>query len=1646
MATERRDVELILRAKDLSTKPFQDVQKAVRGLASALDEQLEAAKKGETSFGELRNTMRKLEEAGNALIRQQSLIDLYRKLGDQLEAAQKKAAETREAVDKMREAQAAAGEATKAQTKELGTLERAAERAEKSVARAAEQVEKQAAKLREAGLAVENLEEQQRQLADEAQRTGRALSAAAEGVDAFARQQRELAEARRKAAEASRDQSEADRIIADAVEQQARERAEAERRVAEAMRQQQQAADAARDALARFHAEQAKNLRGFQEAEYGRLFGPVLDEADRKDAEARQKKADLAKAEADAERLIAEAVRDQAKVRADAERAAEDALRRQEQAAEEARAATARFYGEQEQNLRRFREADFARIFAPALAEMERLDSEAREKDALGKAAERDREAWQRLSDELNRAATRYSTLQDSTVRLATANSDLAGTIGGIVDRAAQQRTQLGGLEEQLREIAGSAANITGPVQDYELSLRQLAAAERAIIEQAGLVDRFRNQVAVVRAAREEFAEARRVVHEYAAALADPTRANAEIAERAQQAERALAAASRELNNQVARAREMRVALQAAGIETDKLTEAERRLKAAAESAADSTAKLNEGYEKFGRSTAGKGLFGLSPYALQNLGYQINDVFTQLSSGSSITQTLSQQGAQILQVFPGAFSAMLRYLPAVAAGAAAAAVAIGSIARALDDVAQERRFNALIIASADGANYQAKALVDARRALIEYGASAAEAGEAIREFMDAGLRSDRLVEFGKLAQDVADVTGRKMPDAARALAQGFTGGWNELLKLNDQLNFLTPKQAETIRQMYEAGDAAGAQSAALAILRERYGEAANVARSELTVAVRELRAAWNDLMETLSQTGVIQFAARAMRFLANEVKDTIGLFRGLENVDLGRAIERATYNLAQAEEKLARARERAGDGAGAAPRLAQIQAEVNQARAELERLQARQRTAPQPPPGVEAGSNSRQTISGEEYLRQLDRELGKKNDIAKADRIRVAGEEAVARAKAAQQPYEVQEEARRRAELAERTKIEESERNSLATLQERLNMGRRMTAEQRLQAAEDKARREAERRGEGNADEQAAVARRIEQAKIDEENRAAGQSRIAAERELANQLAQLRSSALKQEKTDLDARLAAIDERYSRLYQSLDRARELGSTSIQGRSFAEVTAEIEAQKQQLKNVETLKYYEDSLNALARQRQDIFRDLLDQQRAGQITASEGFQQAEEATRRITPEMRRLAEEAIRFATGIRGAVPPAQLDAFMARMRRQGNVDADGAGTDAQARADAKARITAQMQEVNTRFAERNAMVATYNELVERGAISQGEADEKIRRAFEGTRDNIASAIAELQKLNQEAYSAGRITETQFNATNAKIQAMGVQLQYINPLLVAVQQGFQQAFSQGLTTAFDSLSQSLAGLIDGTKSWSDVLRDAGNIGLKLIADLLKGIATAILQFYALRIASAAMRFVGLGTDAAGGAAAGAGMTAGAAAVTASSVELASASGFLTVGATELGISAGALMAAAQTLIVANSMRAAGGVAHTGGIAGSFHRTRAVSPSWFAGAPRYHAGTPSVGGLARNEVPAILERGEEVLTRSDPRHILNGGKTAGAGGGGAGQLAIRNVLVMDPNMIPEAMASSQGERVTVASIRKNAGTIRSILGIK
>lgn len=110
-----------------------------------------------------------------------------------------------------------------------------------------------------------------------------------------------------------------------------------------------------------------------------------------------------------------------------------------------------------------------------------------------------------------------------------------------------------------------------------------------------------------------------------------------------------------------------------------------------------------------------------------------------------------------------------------------------------------------------------------------------------------------------------------------------------------------------------------------------------------------------------------------------------------------------------------------------------------------------------------------------------------------------------------------------------------------------------------------------------------------------------------------------------------------------------------------------------------------------------------------------------------------------------------------------------------------------------------------------------------------------------------------------------------------------------------------------------------------------------------------------------------------------------------------------------------------------------VRHSGGmVTASGGSRRSVNPLIFAGAPRYHSG--GMVGLKPGEVPAILQTGEEVLARNDPRNAANGG----GGGGGT-----RIINVLDPGLVQDYMTSSSGEKTFVNLIERNAGSIRQIL---
>lgn len=114
----------------------------------------------------------------------------------------------------------------------------------------------------------------------------------------------------------------------------------------------------------------------------------------------------------------------------------------------------------------------------------------------------------------------------------------------------------------------------------------------------------------------------------------------------------------------------------------------------------------------------------------------------------------------------------------------------------------------------------------------------------------------------------------------------------------------------------------------------------------------------------------------------------------------------------------------------------------------------------------------------------------------------------------------------------------------------------------------------------------------------------------------------------------------------------------------------------------------------------------------------------------------------------------------------------------------------------------------------------------------------------------------------------------------------------------------------------------------------------------------------------------------------------------------------------------------------------GFFHDGGLVSEPTDFRPINPAWFKNAVYLHDG--GMPKLASNEVPAVLEDDEEVLTRDDPRHILNGG-----GSGGGNNVKIVNAFDQD-TVVSEGLQSEAGQEVLLNFIRRNRSTIKGVLG--
>lgn len=150
MTDQSRNVELVIRAKNLTKKTLTDVAKEIGEVNKAIDAQVEAGKRGEGSLKDLEKSYGRLEDAMKGLLSQQAVIKNFEAQKARLVDLQAALAATETRLNAHRTAMENSGKTTKRQETQLASYE-------KSVVKAGAAVDKQAVRLATMGKAAEEL-------------------------------------------------------------------------------------------------------------------------------------------------------------------------------------------------------------------------------------------------------------------------------------------------------------------------------------------------------------------------------------------------------------------------------------------------------------------------------------------------------------------------------------------------------------------------------------------------------------------------------------------------------------------------------------------------------------------------------------------------------------------------------------------------------------------------------------------------------------------------------------------------------------------------------------------------------------------------------------------------------------------------------------------------------------------------------------------------------------------------------------------------------------------------------------------------------------------------------------------------------------------------------------------------------------------------------------------------------------------------------------------------------------------------------------------------------------------------------------------------------------------------------------------------
>jgi hypothetical protein len=977
-------------------------------------------------------------------------------------------------------------------------------------------------------------------------------------------------------------------------------------------------------------------------------------------------------------------------------------------------------------------------------------------------------------------------------------------------------------------------------------------------------------------------------------------------------------------------------------------------------------------------------VFGLKPWQLTNLGYQVNDVVSGIAMGQPLIQVFAQQAGQVAQIWPDVMVSIARGIPVLVGLGAAFAPVIAALVRVNQESDSIAIFSRELALSADGSLYSAASLAKTATELDKAVGNIADARKLVSTLAKEGISESSMIEIVKMAKQLAVVTGTDIPVAAEKIAKAFTGNVDSVRELDRELNFLTADQLEHIKTLEASGNKTEALSAAQDILQERL-RATVQPMSDWDQAINDMTTAWDLLVTALIDSGAIGIAISGLELLALSARGTAAIVKG-------------------AAEIINPPKQTPGQ------RYGELSKEIANVKAEIAELTS-------DPLGLGFGAESPVVAGLTEKLALL---------TAEYDALVVE----LTRAKTTQD--EVTDSVVETADETERLKKANSEIDDLVTkhtdeLTKGISavgeMNREQTIQNELLIAKNKAMEEANRLGIeylGLTEQQTAAIRDAAGAKYDSEYGAKLSGNLGSYVDKVTGVESGGNPSAKNPNSSATGLGQFIESTWLDMFRRYfpDRAASMSESAI-----LELRKESEISRTmiELYAAENAKLLESAGLAVTEASLYLSHFL-----------GSGGARAVLSARSDVPVSDILGEDQIAANESILRGKTAGQVVGWA--NRKMNTSDAEIAGNErlAELETERKETVDEFNESLATRLENQKAEIADLSVAGRQAAIN------KALREAEGEAIKAGTVLSAEQRAEIEATTAALYDRQNIEAdVNRIMEQRGL---LVEALRLAQSNGDGDEATRLLAEITDLDAGLLTAVDSAIAFWEAIGGPQADVAIQKLENLksgFKGIEAEMRENVLPTAEDLNRQIVDVGGDA---------FTAFAQAI-ANGENVADAFfNSLKQGFAEIVIEIGKAIVK-QALLNAIMGGASGpsggpggfisgllsGIFHGGGIAGQPSVTRMVNPAIFANATRYHG-----GGLVGGEVPAILLREEEVLTRDDPRHALNGG-------GASPTVNVKSVNVFDPvDVLKAALADEVGEQVFFNFAQSRARRLKGIVG--